>query len=227
MQIAEHVVPLADMRFTVTVDPNRELMNVISFHPAFGAMPEDMRGMTTFVTLDRILGEDTVERWLGGIRTSIVPLEKGGPFAMLIEAVGLLASGATGERYTILEGQTPDGQPMFATINLALKRIDHLACDTHVVVDVALESPTPEGMPTDEESEALNDIEDELEEMITGEAVYFGRETMRGRRALHWFVAPDHPIRPQLEAWAAGHPERDVRLTWNPDPLWETAARFR
>jgi hypothetical protein len=183
--------------------------------------------MTTYISLDRILGEDTVDRWLGGIRTSAEPLENGGPFAMLIQTVGVLAGGATGERYTNLQGQAPDGRPMSATINLALKRIDHLACDTHVVVDVALAEPTDEGMPTDEESEALNDIEDELEEMITGDAVYFGRETVHGRRALHWFVAPDHPIRPELEAWAARHAERDVRLTWAPDPRWETAARFR
>ena len=141
LQIAEHTIPLGEMRFTVTIDPNRELMNVTSFHPAFAAMPEEMRGMTTFITLDRVLGEDTVQRWLGGIRISVEPLEKGAPFATLIEAVGLLSRDATGERFTTLQGQAPDGRPMFATINLALKRIDHLACDTHVSVDVALLDP--------------------------------------------------------------------------------------
>jgi hypothetical protein len=227
LQIAEHTVPLGEMRFTVTLDPNRELMNVSSFHPTFAAMPEDMRAMATFVILDRVLGEDTVQRWLGGIRTSVEPLEKGAPFAMLIEAVGLLSRDATGERFTTLHGQAPDGRPMFATINLALKRIDHLACDTHVSVDVAVVDPTPDGMPDDDEADALSDIEDELEEMITGDAVYFGRETVHGRRALHWFVAPDHPIRPALEAWAARHADRDVRLTWSPDPRWSLADRFR
>ena len=69
------------MRFTVTVDPNRELMHVTSFHPAFAAMPEEMRGMTTFITLDRVLGEDTVQRWLGGVSTSVAPLEKEASFA--------------------------------------------------------------------------------------------------------------------------------------------------
>ena len=63
---------------------------------------------------------------------------------------------------------------MFATINLALKRIDHLACDTHVSVDVALLDPEPDGMPTDDDADALSDIEDELEEMIAGDAGYFG-----------------------------------------------------
>ena len=193
LQIAEHTIPLGETRFTVTIDPNRELMHVTSFHPAFAAMPDDMPGMTTFITLDRVLGEDTVQRWLGGIRTSVEPLEKGAPFAMLIEAVGLLSRDATGERFTTLRGEAPDGLPVFATINLALKRIDHLACDTRVSVDVALLDPDPDGMPNDDEAEALNDIEDELEEMITGDAVYFGRETVHGRRALHWFVAPRPP----------------------------------
>ena len=82
-------------------------------------------------------------------------------------------------------------------------------------------------MPTDDEAEALSDIEDELEDMITGDAAYLGRETVHGRRALHWFVAPDHPVRPALEAWAARHPDRDVRVTWQPDPRWTTADRFR
>lgn|SRR6185312_5729537 len=227
LQMGEHTIALAEMRFMVGLDPGRELMAVTSFHPGFAAMPEEMRGMATFITLDRILGEDTVQRWLGGVRTSVEPLEKGAPFGVLIEAVGLLSREATRERFTTLRGEAPDGRPMFATINLALKWIDHLACDTHVAVDVALLQSTPEGMPTDEESEALNDIEDELEEMITGDAVYLGRETVHGRRTLHWFVAPEHPIRSTLEAWAARHADRDVRLTWSPDPAWTTAARFR
>ena len=227
LQIAEHTVPLDEMRFTVAIDPHRELMNVTSFHPAFAAMPDEMRGMTTFITLDRVLGEDTLQRWLGGVRVSVEPLETGAPFATLLEAVGLLSRDATGERFTTLRGEAPDGRPIFATINLALKRIDHLACDTRLSVDVALLDPTPDGMPTDDDAEALSDIEDELEEMITGDAVYFGRETVHGRRALHWFVAPDHPIRAALEAWAARHANRDVRLTWAPDPRWATADRFR
>ena len=226
LQIAEHTVPLGEMRFTVTVDPHRERMNVTSFHPAFAAMPDEMQAMATFITLDRILGEDTVQRWLGGIRTGVEPLAQGAPVAMLIQAVELLARDATGERFTALEGEAPDGRPMLATINLALKRIDHLACDTHVAVDVALRDPTPDGMPNDDEAEALSDIEDELEEMITGDAVYFGRETVHGRRALHWFVAPDHPIRPALEAWAARHADRDARITWAADPRWAAADRF-
>ena len=227
LQIGEHTVPLAEMRFTATIDPNRELMDVTSFHPAFAAMPDEMRGMTTFITLDRVLGEDIVQRWLGGISTSVEPLEDGAPFAMMIEAVGLLSRDATGERFITLRGEAPDGRPVFETINLALKRIDHLACDTHVSVDVALLDPTHDGMPNDDEAEALNDIEDELEEMITCDAVYFGRETVHGRRVLHWFVAPDHPIRTALEAWAARQADRDVLLVWAPDPRWATADRFR
>ena len=113
-------------------------MVVTSFHPGFGAMPEQMRGMATFIALDRILGEDTVQRWLGAVFTSVEPLEKGAPFGVLLEALGHLSRDATGERFTSLRGEAPDGQPMFATINLALKWIDHLACDTHVAVDVAL-----------------------------------------------------------------------------------------
>jgi hypothetical protein len=227
LQMAEHTVALAEMRFAVTLDPHRELMNVTCFHPAFAAMPEDMRGAATFISIDRILGEDTVQRWLGGIRTSAEPLENGAPFAMLLEAVGLVARDATGERFANLQGQTPDGRPIIVTANLALKRIDHLACDTLLAVDVALLDPTPDGTPNDADADALSDLEDELEEMITGDAAYFGRETAHGRRALQWFVAPDHPVRPALEAWAARHPDRDVRVTWTPDPRWAAADRVR
>jgi hypothetical protein len=227
LQMADHTVAIGEMRFTVTLDPHRELMNVTSFHPAFAAMPEDMRGAATFITLDRILGEDTIQRWLGGIRTSAEPLEKGAPLAMLTEAIGLLARDATGERFANLEGQTPDGRPILVTANLALKRIDHLACDTLLAVDVALIDPAPDGTPNDTDADALSDLEDELEEMITGDAAYFGRETAHGRRALQWFVAPDHPVRPALEAWAARHADRDVRVTWTPDPRWAAADRVR
>jgi hypothetical protein len=226
LQIAEHSVALADMRFTVAIDENRELMNVICFHPVFAALPEEMRGMTTFIAINRVLGEDTVQRWLGGINTTVDALAQGAPFATLLEAVGSLSRDATGERFTSLRGETPDGRPMVATMNLALKRIDHLACDTHLSVDVALLSPDADGMPDRDEAEALGRLEDELKQMITGDAAYFGRETLDGRRVLHWFVAADHPVRPTVEDWAARHADRDVRLTWTADPHWASADRF-
>ena len=74
----------------------------------------------------------------------------------------------------MLRGQDGDGRPVFVTLNAALKRIDHLACDHHVAIDLALLDPTEEGLTTDEEAEQLNALEDELAPLLA-DAVYFGR----------------------------------------------------
>ena len=149
--------------------------------------------MTTFITLDRVLGEDTVQRWLGGVSTSVEPLEKGAPFATLIEAVGAAvprrdrralhhpARGGPRRPADVRDDQPraqADRPPRLRHPCLRRRRAPRIR--------------EPEGMPTDDDADALSDIEDELEEMITGDAVYFGRETVHGRRALHWFVAADH-----------------------------------
>jgi hypothetical protein len=210
-----------------TVDEARELVDVTCFHPEFEEMDEGLRASATFLMLDAAFGEDGVERWLGGIDAADEEPDDARPIQELLAAVDSLAKAATGERFSVMRGQDAEGRPLFAMVNQALKRIDHLRCDVHASVDVAVLRPTAEGLTTEEEAEALNELEDELEDALEGSgAAYFGRETGGGRRVLHWYAPSDSPAHQTLEAWAARHPERDARVDWRSDPRWEARDRF-
>jgi hypothetical protein len=59
---------LSDFSLAFEIDEMRELVSVECFHPAYPDMPDNLRGTATFLMLDDALGEDGVERWIGGIR---------------------------------------------------------------------------------------------------------------------------------------------------------------
>jgi hypothetical protein len=216
---------LGEFSAAFEVDEGRELINVRCYHPAFPRMSEELRGTAAFLALDGALGEDGVERWIGGVEAADAPPDGARLMAALRAETDALAKAATGERFAVLRGQDSEGRPLFVTLNAALKRIDHLACDTHVTVDLALLEPTEHGLTTNEEAEQLDALEDELAPLLP-DAVYFGRVTHAGRRVLHYFAPGDSVGRARLDAWASGHRKRAPRVTWTDDPRWIARDRF-
>ena len=203
MKVGEVPVGLDDFVASFEVDENREFVNVRCFNPVFPRMDEEQRGRATFLMLDGMLGEDGVERWIGGIKAAAAVPAGARPIAELRAAIDALAKTATGERGVILKGQNAEGQLLFASLNSALKRIDHLDCDIHAAIDLALLTPSEQGLTTNEEAQQLNAIEDELTPLLPG-AVYFGRETCAGRRVIHYFAPGDSLSRARLDKWASG-----------------------
>ncbi|MEQ1569227.1 MAG: DUF695 domain-containing protein, partial [Myxococcota bacterium] len=185
LDLGPHRFALADFRYAVSVDGPRERIAARVYHPGFGAAPENTAVMATFLGLDGILGEDEVERWLGGVETvNELPADAVDEVG-LVEAVSRLRATATGEQFTVMRGQLPDGRPVFVTANLALKRIDHLRMDTHYQVTLPLRSPDAAGLIGPDEAEALNQHEDALLKALGTDAVYLGRETGAGARVVH------------------------------------------
>jgi len=218
-------VALTDFVAAFDVDEGREVLNVRCFHREFPRMSDELRRTATHLMLDAALGEDGVERWLGSIDGVAAAPDGARPIAELRAAIDVLARSATGERFAVMRGNDAEGRPRFVTLNTALKRIDHLACDHHVAIDMAILNPDANGLTTSDEAKDLDAIEDELQPLVS-DAVYFGRETRAGRRVLHFFAPGDSPARARLGAWASGHDRRDVRIDWRADPRWDARARF-
>jgi hypothetical protein len=223
LEIGGFAVELADFVATFEVDTSRERIDASYFHAAFAEMDENLRGTTTFLMLDGAFGEDGVERWLGSIEVLTAPPEGARPIGELQRAVEELSRTATGEKFAIMKGQDREGNPLFFTINQALKRIDHLLCSMHVAIDLALLAPNEHGLTTKEEAEQLNSLEDELSRALGSGAVYFGRETRRGRRVLHWYAPEDSPAASIIERWTATQRARDPKVSWQRDPSWRFA----
>jgi hypothetical protein len=211
---------------TWTVDADRERLDVVLHHPALAALEEDGRMTAVFLLLDGALGEDGVERWIGGIDSSVEPLDGAAPFPALGDAVAELAARATGEQFVVLRGEDAEGRPLFVTLNQAIKSIDHLAKDTHVEIDLGLLEPTEVGLTTNEEAATLNQLEDELLAELGSAVVYIGRETRRGRRVIHLHAVGASPQLGAIEAWAPRHLARDVEVRVTHDPTWQILHRW-
>jgi hypothetical protein len=217
---------LGELSFAVEEDGSTERIHVRAHHPAFATLEdEDLCARILFLGLDGLLGEDGVERWIGGVEVSRTPIEGAVPYLALRARVDELSRKATGFKGAILKGER-DGRPIFITLNRALKRVDHLLLDMHVTVDVALLTPTADGLTTSDEAATLNAMEDGLFAALGDHAVSIGRETCDGLRTLHLHVTEGGPARAIIDRWAARHAERAVSVETRMDPRWDVLRRW-
>lgn len=215
-----------EFQVALELDPTRERVHGTYFHPAFKRIEDDkLRFTATYLTLDGVLGEDEVERWLGVIETSRMAPTNAQPMDNLLAAVEELRRTATGEQFVVCKGDA-EGLPAFAIVNLALKRVDHLLACMHGEIDIEVRDQTPEQLPTEAENERLGAMEDELLKSLGASAIFFGRETRRGRRILHLFAPDDGPAASTVERWQKAHAPRAIEATWTRDPTWDVQRRF-
>lgn len=193
-----------DLRARFTIDDDRERVDATYFHPGLRALPEGRRTPALFLLLDGAFGEDGVERWLGRIDRTDLPIAT--PFAALRDAVSALARRATGTCLVRLRGRDASVE---LRRNLALKRIDHLAFTTHLTVTLAA--------PLDD----LDALEAELAAALGPAAVYAGRDTTPDRCILHWYTADDDTAPAIVARWAGA---RSVQIETHPDPTWTRIA---
>lgn len=219
-------IGLSDLRVEFQIDEVRELAHALVFHPAFSSLTEEQRETVTFAALDHVLGEDGVDRWIGEVETETDPIADGRPLAVFVEAVETLSRKATREQFGIVLGQTTDGQPLVATINRALKRIDHLLMDHHLQITIPLQAPTPQGMATEEEATALKGMEEELLGTLGCEAVHIGRETGAGKRVLHFHFPKQGVAETRSRDWARRHADRRIDIAVQSDPRWQALTRW-
>ena len=132
----------------------------------------------------------------------------------LMHAVEPGAEPAGDESWVLGTIQGSAGRETIVLADAALKRIDHPFADHHVEIGVVLEGPG--GLPDDAEAAALNAEEDDLVARLRGVAVYAGRTTAPGLRAMHFVAEDPELMRPAIDAWAEGLPPAEFKdqLRW-------------
>ncbi len=70
MSLEGATLDLGDLRFGFAVDPDRDQADVTVYHPVFPDLPDEVRGQIAFLSLDWLLGEEGVERWIGRVEFS-------------------------------------------------------------------------------------------------------------------------------------------------------------
>ncbi len=223
LEFAGVVLKASELEVRFEVDETHRKIHGLYWHPGFRGMTEEARGTALFLLLDGVLGEDGVERWLGAIEEAPSgPIQDAASLGELLRAVGALSELPADDGFILYRGVSPRGEALFATVNAALKRIDHLLATHHLAIVLPIVDRDPQGMPTNAEASRLNDLEDALSPVL-GDAIYFGRETTPGRRTLHYFVREDAAAIAAAKKWALAHGATAHAVR---DPHWELARRF-
>jgi len=217
LQIEGRALATDDYRLGMHVDETRRRVDVEIFHPQHAEMPEGQRLMSIFLFLDHLLGEDDVERWLGRIQLAPEEPAASERAESLLEEVERLRAMPADTAFTVMQGVDAKGQPVFATVNLAIKRIDHLFADRHAAITIRLTTGWP---PSPAEFERLEGAEDDLLARIEGTAIWIGRVTKPGVRVVHLIAEDGAAAEKAVEAWRKSNPDVPATAAWETDPKW-------
>ncbi len=211
-------LPLSDLRFRTERDDLRRIIHLQAYHPRFPDMDREAAGRALFIMLDQALGEDGVERWLGGIEAVLEPVADERGLAALLEEVDEVSK-LDPEQWAVVESEGDEGEPEVFLLNLGLKRWDHPWSDTWCVVRLPYDG-NEQHMPSSAQQESLNELEDGLREWLGDDAVYVGRRTGGDERKIFFYVSGAAGTADRLLAWTRGC-GREARLEVTEDPSWQ------
>jgi hypothetical protein len=146
LDYAGHSVDLGQLAFGLTPDEARARVDVTVWHPGFAAMEPGARSAVAFLALDGLLGEDEVERWVGRVATELTRGE-GFVNAQALHAHVTALAAAPHDTFAHLQGKNAKGHAALATLNLALKRLNHLAYEDQLVVTLGYRAADAQGLP--------------------------------------------------------------------------------
>ena len=217
---------LQEMRAIASWDSVRQRVDVKLWHPEFARVPGAVRIQVGFLFLDNLLGEDGVERWVGQIDLLEAPVGGRTPAELKDEIERRSAESAGDDRWVLSRRTRPDGVVEIIVADASLKRIDHPFADRHAIVRIL--AGDERWLPNAEEAEVLATEEKDLESRLDGIAIFAGRTTAPGQRALHFVAEDTDRMKPAIDAWAAalpdslteGAPPRRIKVDFGTDMDW-------
>lgn len=217
MRLENAELALADLRFGFAVDPDRDQADVTVYHPVFPDLPDEIRGQVSFLSLDWLLGEDAVERWIGHVEFGGAPPPDAQPGAQLRAAVDRLAAEEKDDVWALMSGEA-DGWPVLACAQQPLVPVRFPRFDTHLAVTLPYRTANDGGLPVESSLEALRAKEDEVTDLLHDAGTLLAHETSRGVRVLHYYVdsttGAAERVRDLLGDWAEG--KATTNATYDP-----------
>ncbi len=221
-------VALTDTEIAARVDQQRALVDVVIYHPVFGDLADEQpRTQIAMLTLDWLLGEDDVERWVGTISTSTEPPLDGIPAKSLPMVVEQLAAMYAEPRWALLSGSTPTGLAVVATVRFPMRRVDYPLCDQHLAVVLPYRDRTEQRLPAESALDALRGFEEELLGILGESAVLVGHESANGRRIMHAYADRAAPVAEAVGRLAQTWPDGRAQVAVTTDPSWTNVAHLR
>jgi hypothetical protein len=219
LEIAGVKLDAAAWLFGVDVNQDRLVLNLTAHHPELRRLPERERPRAGFVALDGLFGEDTIEKWLGTLDFSTKKPRDAVSVDSVLRTIDGLAEESKKEVFTLATGVDASGNRLFLNFNQRLKRLDHLFAETRIQLDLQLQQPTPQGLTTDAEAEALNRLEDQVLTATAG-AIYVGRMTGNRRRTMHFYAEDAPAVLEATRTCLATNSTWQHDLRSEPDPEW-------
>lgn len=212
-----------EFRVAFAFDDTRERFDVTLHHPVFKDADAGIVHHALFLTVDEALGEDDVERWIGALEPAAAAPSGAVGISEFVAAVDRARGVATGERFSLAQGQARDGKPVILMVNMALKQIDHLDHVFHLTVVVPLRDADRNGLTTNTEAQGLNAAEDALLGTLGDNAIQLGRVTWGGRREMHFYVRDPAAADAATRAWEASSAPWKPSHTMTFDPRWNAS----
>lgn len=222
----ERTFVFGDFRLQIARDDDRERFHLTVYHPQFAELDDNACYTPVFLTLDNLLGEDGVVRWVGNIDLSREPLDGGVGLRALTEELAAVSADWKSDRTWLIEGKTEDGNPLLAVVNPSLKRLDYLLHDHHYELTLEIVDVTDNGLPDGEENQDLNDFEDELLAELGHAAVWIGHETYEGKRVIHFHADSSANLQKKVEDFLTVDGRWEGELSVQYDPSWAILEKY-
>lgn len=218
----------ADTEIAARVDQRRAVVDVIAYHPVFADLvDEHARQQIVTRTLDWLLGEDDVARWIGRVEiASDRPLD-GIPAGSLPAVVEQVAAMYQEPRWALLSGSTATGLPVVATVRFPLHQVDYPLADQHVAVVLPYRDRTEQRLPTETALDSLNEFEERMITVIEPGAVLVGHESANGRRIMHVYQDAAAPVSDAVSELARSWRSGRASVAITNDPAWANIAHLR
>ena len=167
--LADLVIDPTGATVGIEPDPLGEALDLTIGHPDFKGIEETLQLQAAFRFLDDLLGEDSVERWVGSIDVVPTAVAWGIGLGELASSVELLADAATGEQWERIEQRDAELGNSELTINRALKRLDYVEFTALITVSVEI--------PSLKDVALADTVEDDLAGILGKDGLIFARET--------------------------------------------------
>ncbi len=214
-------VDLSAARFVVEVDEDHCWLDVGVWHPQFSAVGAEAAESLVFMALDRVLGEDRVEAWLGGVEVV------DGPAVSMVDAEGVQAAvgsleRAAGEPWWVTMSGRSDGGVLVVSARRPMSWVAFPVAT--LCVRVSLEYPDRgDGLPSGEVLAELAQVEDSLLDSVPTGVVHVVTVTGGGHRDLVCYAPPEA----DFSGLVGVAEESGATVSAIDDPGWSRVAQFR
>lgn len=209
---------------SIALDVDRSEADLCVYHPAFKNFSDDVRAFFTFACLDVVLGEDDVERWISEVTYGNIPYGNSVPVSKLRDVLSPIMLPVE-HNFALLELSARDMPDMIATIDVAVKPIDHILLDNLLTIKIPLPSSS-DGMADVEFMDFLYSAEDVLTESIGEYGIFVGHETGGGFMAIFYHVNLLGPVNKIVDAWLVDCSHLEPSHHFTHDPKWEILERW-